>query len=235
LIQTFLARRVSMLMVVPAFGADHSHLKAPRAAGLPVVFLDRPGVGLSADCVVSSNRTGVHEGVSHLIARGHRRIGFVGDLPAKLYTRRERLAGYRSALAEAGLPYDRTLVTGAHNQDGAASETTALLSLPNPPTAVFAGNNMMALGVIAQLTRAGRKDIALVAFDDLPLADTLEPALTVVAQDPATIGETAANTALARLDGDHTRVRTVMVPTRLVIRGSSELLPHSVRPTAARN
>lgn len=235
LIQTFLARRVSMLMVVPAFGADHSHLKAPRAAGLPVVFLDRPGVGLSADCVVSSNRTGVHEGVSHLIASGHSRIGFIGDLPAKLYTRRERLAGYRSALAEAGLPYDRTLVTGAHSQDGAASETTSLLNLPNPPTAIFAGNNMMALGVIAQLARAHRKDIALITFDDLPLAETLEPALTVVAQDPATIGETAAKTALARLDGDHSRVRTIMVPTRLVIRGSSKLLPHAAGPTTARS
>ncbi|MEU7028079.1 LacI family DNA-binding transcriptional regulator [Streptomyces sp. NPDC046275] len=225
LIETFLARRVSMLMVVPAFGADHAHLKAARAAGLPLVFLDRPGVGLSADCVVSSNRDGVHEGVAHLIARGHRRIGFVGDLPAKLYTRRERLSGYRAALAEAGLPYDRTLVTGAHSQEGAAAETAALLALPNPPTALFAGNNMMALGVVAGLTRAGRKDVALVTFDDLPLADLLEPALTVVAQDPATIGETAARLALARLDGDRTRARTVMVPTRLLLRGSSEPVP----------
>ncbi|WP_225804191.1 LacI family DNA-binding transcriptional regulator [Streptomyces sp. NK15101] len=233
LIQTFLARRVSMLMVVPAFGADHGHLKAPRAAGLPVVFLDRPGVGLSADCVVSSNRTGVHEGVSHLIARGHRRIGFIGDLPAKLYTRRERLAGYRSALAEAGLPYDQTLVTGAHSQDAAAAETTALLDLPHPPTALFAANNIMALGVIARLTRAGRKDVALVTFDDLPLADVLEPALTVVAQDPAAIGEAAARTALARLDGDRSRARTIMVPTRLVVRGSSEPLPHAAGQTPA--
>ncbi|MEU8433497.1 LacI family DNA-binding transcriptional regulator [Streptomyces sp. NPDC029216] len=233
LIQTFLARRVSMLMVVPAFGADHSHLKAPRAAGLPVVFLDRPGVGLSADCVVSSNRTGVHEGIAHLIARGHRRIGFIGDLPAKLYTRRERLAGYRSALAEAGLPYDRTLVTGAHSQDAAAAEITALLDLPHPPTALFAANNIMALGTFAQLTRAGRKDIALVTFDDLPLADVLEPALTVVAQDPVAIGEAAARTALARLDGDRTRARTIMVPTRLVVRGSSELPPYPAQQAPA--
>ncbi|MEV0491518.1 LacI family DNA-binding transcriptional regulator [Streptomyces atratus] len=233
LTQTFLARRVSMLMVVPAFGADHSYLKAQRSAGLPVVFLDRPGAGLSADCVVSSNRTGVHEGVSHLIARGHRRIGFIGDLPTRLYTRRERLAGYRSALAEAGLPYDRTLVTGAHGQETAAAETTALLALPNPPTALFAANNIAALGVVAQLTRAGRKDIALVTFDDLPLADVLEPGLTVVAQDPAAIGEAAARTALARLDGDRSRARTITVPTRLVIRGSSELLPYAAEPAQA--
>ncbi|MGW7465221.1 LacI family DNA-binding transcriptional regulator [Streptomyces xantholiticus] len=221
LTQTFLARQVSILMVVPASGADHGYLKAPRAAGLPVVFLDRPGVGLSADCVVSSNRSGVHEGVSHLVAQGHRRIGFIGDLPVRLYTRRERLAGYRSALEEAELPYDRALVTGAHDQETAAAVTTELLGLPDPPTALFAGNNIVAMGVVAQLTRSARKDVALVTFDDLPLADVLEPALTVVAQDPAAIGEAAARTALARLDGDRSRARTITVPTRLIVRGSS--------------
>ncbi|MFE1378995.1 substrate-binding domain-containing protein [Streptomyces sp. NPDC058740] len=91
-----------------------------------------------------------------------------------------------------------------------------------PPTALFAANNTTALGVTARLTGAGRKDVALVTFDDLPLADVLDPALTVVAQDPAAIGEAAATTALARLDGDRTRARTIMVPTRLVVRGSSE-------------
>ncbi|MGW0698301.1 LacI family DNA-binding transcriptional regulator [Streptomyces sp. NPDC002867] len=223
LIQTFLARRVSVLMVVPAFGADHTYLKAQRAAGLPVVFLDRPGVGLSADCVVSSNRSGAQEGVAHLVERGHRRIGFVGDLPTRLYTRRERLAGYRAALEDAGIAYDRTLVTGAHDQSTAAAVTTRLLSLPEPPTALFAGNNIVALGVVAELARTGRRDIALVTFDDLPLAEVLEPALTVVAQNPSALGTAAATTALSRLDGDRTRARTVTIPTRLVARGSGEL------------
>lgn len=223
LIQTFLARRVSVLMVVPAFGADHAYLKAQRTAGLPVVFLDRPGVGLSADCVVSSNRSGAQEGVAHLVERGHRRIGFVGDLPTRLYTRRERLAGYRAALDDAGIAYDRTLVTGAHDQSAAAAATTRLLSLPEPPTALFAGNNIVALGVVAELARSGRRDVALVTFDDLPLAEVLEPALTVVAQNPSALGTAAATTALSRLDGDRTRARTVTIPTRLVARGSGEL------------
>ncbi|MFF8845014.1 LacI family DNA-binding transcriptional regulator [Streptomyces sp. NPDC015127] len=223
LIETFLARRVSVLMVAPAFGADHTYLKAQRAAGLPVVFLDRPGVGLSADCVVSSNRSGAQEGVAHLVERGHRRIGFVGDLPTRLYTRRERLAGYRAALEDAGIAYDRALVTGAHDQGTAAAVTTRLLSLPEPPTALFAGNNIMALGVVAELARTGRRDIALVTFDDLPLAEVLEPALTVVAQNPAALGTAAATTALTRLDGDRTRARTVTIPTRLIPRGSGEL------------
>ncbi|MFG2577015.1 LacI family DNA-binding transcriptional regulator [Streptomyces sp. NPDC048481] len=219
----FLARRVSILLVVPSVGADHSHLKSHRTAGLPVVFLDRPGVGLATDSIVSSNRAGAHDGVAHLVAHGHRRIGFVGDLPPKLYTRRERLAGYRSALQAAGLPHDRALVTNAHDQRGAEAATARLLALADPPTALFAGNNIMALGIVAELARSGRKDVAVVAFDDIALAEALEPALTVVAQDPEELGTAAATIALARLDGDRSRARTVTVPTRLIVRGSGEL------------
>ncbi|MDF3139878.1 MULTISPECIES: LacI family DNA-binding transcriptional regulator [unclassified Streptomyces] len=218
----FLARRVSILMVVPSVGADHCHLKAHRTAGLPVVFIDRPGAGLATDSVVSSNRDGSHEGVAHLIAHGHRRIGFIGDLPTKLYTRRERLAGYRAALQEADIPYDRSLVVSAHDQQGAEAATSKLLDLADAPTALYAGNNIMALGIVAQLARSKRKDVAVVAFDDVSLAEALEPALTVVAQDPGEIGRTAATAALARLDGDRSRARTITVPTRLIVRGSGE-------------
>ncbi|KUO15478.1 LacI family DNA-binding transcriptional regulator [Streptomyces dysideae] len=218
----FLARRISILMVVPSVGADHSHLKTHRATGLPVVFLDRPGVGLATDSVVSSNRTGAHEGVTHLIAHGHRRIGFIGDLPTTLYTRRERLAGYRAALQEADLPADRSLVTSAHDQHGASAATAQFLGLADPPTALFAGNNIVALGIVTELARSNRRDVAVVAFDDVELAEALEPALTVVAQDPEEIGRTAATTALARLDGDRSRARTIIVPTRLIVRGSGE-------------
>ncbi|MGI5426518.1 LacI family DNA-binding transcriptional regulator [Streptomyces sp. CA-179760] len=218
----FLARRVSILIVVPSVGADHSDLKSHRTAGLPVVFLDRPGVGLSTDSIVSSNRAGAQEGVAHLIAHGHRRIGFVGDLPTKLYTRRERLAGYRAALREAGIPYDRSLVASAHDQRGAEAATSQLLDLAAPPTALFAGNNIMALGIVAELARGKRKDVAVVAFDDVSLAEALEPALTVVAQDPEELGRSAASTALTRLGGDRSRARTITVPTRLIVRGSGE-------------
>ncbi|MET9443380.1 LacI family DNA-binding transcriptional regulator [Streptomyces sp. NPDC006610] len=218
----FLARRVSVLMVVPSVGADHSALKTHRAGGLPVVFLDRPGAGLTTDSVVSSNRTGAQDGVAHLIAHGHRRIGFVGDLPAKLYTRRERLAGYRTALQDAGIAYDRSLVVDAHGLGEASAVTSRLLNLADPPTALFAGNNIVGLGIVTELARRGRKDVAVVVFDDVELAEALEPALTVVAQNPGEIGRAAATTALARLDGDRSRARSITVPTRLIARGSGE-------------
>ena len=149
----------------------------------------------------------------------------------KLYTRRERLAGYRTALQEADLAYDRSLVTNAHDQPAAATATAQLLALSDPPTALFAGNNMVALGMVAELARSKRKDVAVVAFDDVPLAEALEPALTVVAQDPEEIGRAAAATALARLDGDRSRARTITVPTRLIVRGSGERAARALQET----
>jgi LacI family transcriptional regulator len=164
--------------------------------------------------------------VAHLIAHGHRRIGFVGDLPAALYTRRERFAGYRDALEDAGLPLDRALVETGHDQDAASAAVLRLLALPSPPTALFTANNFASMGAVVALARAGRRDVALVGFDDLPLADVLDPPLTVVAQDPAAIGAAAAELVLQRLDGSRAKgSRGVLVPTRLVVRGSGELPP----------
>ncbi|GAA3204195.1 LacI family DNA-binding transcriptional regulator [Nonomuraea helvata] len=223
LITTFLARRVSALMVVPSATSDHRQLRNERVAGLPIVFLDRPAVGLTADSVVSANREGAGAGVAHLIAHGHRRIGFVGDVPAALYTRRERFQGYRDALEAAGLPFERALVETGHDQEAAARATMRLLALTNPPTALFAANNFASMGAVVALARAGRKDVALVGFDDLPLAECLDPPLTVVAQDPARMGAEAAELVLSRLDGDRSKARRTLVPTRLVVRGSGEL------------
>jgi LacI family transcriptional regulator len=225
LIATFLARRVSALMVVPSAAGDHRHLRAERVAGLPIVFLDRPAVGLTADSVVSANRDGARAGIAHLIAHGHRRVGFVGDVPATLYTRRERFQGYRDALEAAGLPYDRALVDTGHDQEAASAATRRLLALDDPPTALFAANNLATMGTVVALALAGRRDVALVGFDDLPLAEVLDPPLTVVAQDPAALGAAAAELVLARLGGDRSRARRALIPTRLIVRGSGELPP----------
>ncbi|MFJ5229486.1 LacI family DNA-binding transcriptional regulator [Kitasatospora sp. NPDC088391] len=212
----FLARRTSALLVVPA-GGGGGLPAAARAAGVPLVYLDRPGPG--ADCVLSSNRAGAREGVAHLLAAGHRRVGFLGDLPASMHTRRERLAGWREALAAAGLPAPDELVAGARTVAAAGRAALALLALPEPPTALFASNVTAATGALLALGRAGRRrDVALLSFDDLPLAEVLDPPLSAVAQDPALLGATAARLALARLDGDTAPPRTETVPTRLVLR-----------------
>jgi LacI family transcriptional regulator len=225
LVTAFLARRISGLLVVPATGSHHRYLRREREGGLPVVFLDRPAAGLAADAVVSENEEGARAGVAHLIAHGHRRIAFIGDRPATLYTRKMRQRGYRAALTAAGIPYDPTLVASAHDPYTAGVAVRRFLDSPSPPTAVFSGNNVASLGVVPALAEAGRRDVALVCFDDLPLAAVLEPGLTVVAQDPAAIGRAAAERVLARLGGDRSGARTVMVPVRVIERGSGELTP----------
>ncbi|MFI6320108.1 LacI family DNA-binding transcriptional regulator [Nonomuraea sp. NPDC050556] len=218
LISAFLARQVSALMVVPSAASDHRYLRSERLAGLPIVFLDRPAVGLAADCVVSANREGARSGVEHLAGRGHTRIGFVGDQPVTLYTRRERFAGYRDALEAFSLPFDRALVESGHDSSAAAEATLRLLALPDPPTALFTANNFATTGAVVALARAGRKDVALVGYDDLPLAEVLDPPLTVVAQDPAAMGAAAAELLLARLDGTRSKAQKTVIPTKLIVR-----------------
>lgn len=224
-LNSFLSRRVSALLVAPAPGADHRFLRAERAGGLPLVFLDRPAAGLSADCVVSANAAGAEQGVTHLAAHGHRRIAFVGDRPGAPHTRRERFRGYRSALTAAGLPYARELVADASGPEAAAGAVHRLLALADPPTALFTANNVTSLGALPALAAAGRGEVAVVGFDDLPLAQLVSPGLTVVAQDPERIGRCAAQHALRRLDGGRGAARTEEVPVRLIPRGSGELPP----------
>lgn len=111
LAMAFCARRVDGLVIVPS-GTDHSYLSPEIASGTPVVFVDRPAAGIDADAVLSDNAGGARQGVTHLIRHGHRRIGFVGDLPG-IHTCAERLRGYREAMAQAHLPVDeRWIATG---------------------------------------------------------------------------------------------------------------------------
>jgi LacI family transcriptional regulator len=224
-VTTLLERQVMALILVPSAASDHGYLRGERRHGLPIVFLDRPPVGLTSDAILSANFDGAARGVGHLIRHGHRRIGFLGDVPAALYTRRERYRGYLHALEDAGLEVDLGLVDHGHHEGDAEQATARLLDRPRPPTAIFAANNLACIGALIALTRARRREIALVGFDDFTLADAFEPATTVVAQDPARLGASAAELVLARIDGDRSSARTVVLPTELVARGSGELSP----------
>jgi len=227
---------VTALIIVPSVDSDHAYLRAERRRGLPVVFLDRPPNGLTADAVVSDNIGGARRAVAHLLLGGHRRIAFVGDAPPTLYTRRERLRGYRQALEDGGVPFDRTLVEHGHHQDDAAAATRRLLSGPNPPTAIFAANNLACMGVISALSKMKRRDVAVVGFDDFDLADAFDPAISVVAQD-IQLGTAAAEVAMRRLDGDRAAAQLRVLATRLIARGSGEIPPAGLdnhRPTKGR-
>jgi LacI family transcriptional regulator len=218
-------RRVDGLILVPA-ADDHAYLVPEMRLGVRVVFLDRPPRGIEADTVLVDNVGGADAATSHLLEQGHRRVAMVGDTPT-LYTAVQRLEGYRQALERYGVPFDERLVRlGRHDVAAAERAAEELLSLADPPTAVFAGNNRSTIGVLRASARDGRR-IALVGFDDFELAELLPVPVTVVAADSVELGRWAADLLLERLDGGDGHPKTVVLPTTLVRRGSGEIAPAS--------
>jgi LacI family transcriptional regulator len=219
------SRSVDGYIVVPASN-DHSALRREQRLGRPVVFLDRIASVEGADAVTSDNRDGARRAVTHLLRHGHRRIGFLGDL-ASIWTAEERFRGYVDALSLEGVRLEPDLVR-RDLRSVAAAERAAdeLLTAGAPPTALFAGQNLLTAGVVQALQRLGlRHRVALVGFDDFLLADLLDPPVTVVAQDPVALGRAAAERLFARIDGVDGPARHDVVPTRLVVRGSGEITP----------
>jgi LacI family transcriptional regulator len=223
----FSSRQVDGLIVVPTAGS-HAFLKAQMAQGLPVVCADRPARDLEVDTVTVDNRNAAVNAVGHLLDHGHRRIAYLGD-QRDIWTLRERFAGYQEALRAAGVEADPGLIHhGLRSRADAAAAVAALIRRPHPPTALFSSNDLITVGAIDGLAGATGPElppVALVGFDDFPLADQLRRPVTVVSQDPATIGGTAAQLLFSRIDGYHAPARSVVLMTRLIIRGSGEIPP----------
>jgi LacI family transcriptional regulator len=210
------ARQVDGLIVVPC-SADQGYLAGAIAAGLAVVFVDRPPRGLAADCVLSDNEDGARAGTAHLLERGHRRIAFVGNETA-VYTSAERLAGFRAAHRTAGVPVDDSLIVlGPRSTGDAESATRTLLARTDPPQAIFAQNNLITMGVWRAL-HSHPRPTDLVGFDDFALADVLQPPVNVVAQHPVELGRQAATLLFERLAEHDQPSRRVVLPTHLVTR-----------------
>jgi LacI family transcriptional regulator len=218
-----LRRLVDALLIVPA-GADHRYLAPELAAGVPIVFLDRPPGGVEADTVLLDNVGGARLGVEHLVRQGHQRIAFVGDSP-ELYTAAERLTGYRAALADAGVPpRDELVRTGPHAVDQAEHVVRALLALEpdRRPTALFTSNNRNTIGALRALRDTPQR-VALVGFDDFELADMLAMPVTVVRHSPEEMGRIAAELAYSRLDDGRLTTERPTIGCELVLRGSGEV------------
>lgn len=220
-----LGRSIRGLMIVPSH-LEYGEEDFPIGLGaVPVVFVDRPPHGLAADVVMIDNQATAHHAAEHLIAHGHRRIAFVGtdldETPLNM-----RLEGYRKALRAHGLTYDPALVT-CHRHAMPADEPLLAdaLALPHPPTAVLSGNTVSSVAVVRELHLARRTDVAVVSFDDFPMADALDPAITVARQDPVLMGRRAFELLRERIEGKKTRPRKVVLPTTFIERGSGEIRP----------
>ncbi|MEV0178698.1 LacI family DNA-binding transcriptional regulator [Streptomyces sp. NPDC050625] len=217
-IAAFTARRVDGLILTPVAGS-HRFLRSAQARGTKIVCVDRAAPGLEADAVVVDNHGAVKEAVRHLIAHGHRRIAYLGD-KREIWTVGERYRGYLAALEAGGIDADPRIVRhGLRSGPDTARAVTEILSAPEPPTAVLVSNDIVAFGALAVLPPG----IAFIGFDDFALAAQLTPPVTVIAQDPVALATNAAQLLFARIHGDDSPTRTVVMPTRLIARGSGEI------------
>ncbi|WP_407342919.1 LacI family DNA-binding transcriptional regulator [Pengzhenrongella phosphoraccumulans] len=223
LVAAFTARRLDGLILTP-ISTDQSYLRSESETGTPIVLVDRPAVGIEADSVTVDNIAGAKQATAHLIAHGHRAIAYLGDL-AQLITARQRHVGYLRALGAAGIPTGSArAIDDLHSEEAAEAAVRELFASENPPTALFTSQNLVTVGAIRALRALGLEHtIAVVGFDDFQLADLLEPAVTVIAQDPARIGHLAAERLFDRLSGDTSPAEAIVVPTRLITRGSGEI------------
>lgn len=192
--------------------------------GTPVVCVDRRLASPRVDVAVIDNVRGAYDATAHLIGEGHRRIAFIHGKP-QLSTSRERLQGFREALADHDLDFDPGLTRSGDSRQASGKRLTAeLLGLTPPPTALLVGNSMMTLGALEAIRErrlAIPHDLALVGYDDMPWALAMDPPLTVVRQPGYELGARAAELLLQRIRDPERSTTTVMLQAELVIRKSS--------------
>lgn len=216
------AEGVGGLILVPGLEGARPYREV-LDAGVPIVAIDRFVDDLEADSVTVANADGAAAAVRHLIGLGHRRIAIITG-PENVSTATERLAGWSTAMKEAKLPHGKELVHHVpFRQEGGYAATGKLLALPEPPTAIFAASDFIALGVLRALHERRLRipeQVAVVTFDDMPWAAALQPPLTAVAQPTYQIGATAARLLLERIRQPGRSFERVRLDTQLVVRAS---------------
>jgi LacI family transcriptional regulator, galactose operon repressor len=225
LLASLAGRRVDG-MVVMAVGGHQDALQRERERGTPMVLVDRPPTFGGTDSVTTTNRDSSREAVLQLADLGHRRIAFLGDRRT-LWTSQQRYTGYLEGLAHAGIRLRDELVrTDLRGSDAAEAATAALLDTAEPPTGLLTAQNLVTVGAMRTLrARSLHHRVALIGFDDFPLADMLEPGVTVVRQDVPMLGRKAAELIFTRIGGDQSPPVHAVVPATLVRRGSGEIPP----------
>ena len=224
LLQSMREQGVAGLVISPVGGSSGALLVDSLRGGGPVVTMMRRVENSHLPYVGQDNVAGTCEAIRHLVALGHRRIAYFGGF-GDMTTRRERLEGYAQGLREAGLAIDPALnIEAAPTRAGGVDAVAAALAMPEPPTAAVCYNDMVAIGAIGALSRAGKKvgsDFSIVGFDDIAEAAYTAPPLTTVSADTKTLGRQAAHLLLGLIAGQAPPAAPVFGPARLVARESS--------------
>jgi LacI family repressor for deo operon, udp, cdd, tsx, nupC, and nupG len=225
------ARRNVDALIVASFALTGAERTRLQTLNVPLVYLNQRVRGVPS--VAIDDVAGARDGVRGLLGLGHRRIAFVRSAhrnPGFRYSADRRVEGFRSAMTEAGVTERDQLVIDAHDLDAGDAVLDAVLTDPEPPTAVAVDSDELAIGILAAVVRAGLRapdDLSLLGFDDHALAGPL--GLSTVAQPAALTAGEAANLALALAAGRTPERRTIVVPTRLILRRTTgPLAPRAV-------
>lgn len=235
-------KRVDGMIIASAAVAreEVAHIQDAVSRGIPVVLVDRAVEHLALDSVVIDNREASRRAVSHMIERGHRRIGFIWGPAVKkpittrraltaaasqsLWTDGERLNGYLDALDDAGIPFDADLVmTGPKTEENATAAVARMLALENRITGIFCTETDGMTGALRAVRSSGLRypaDVSLIGFDDSSWAAVMDPPLTMIEQPMLELGARAAETLLNQIDGATPSGKMHTLETRFIERAS---------------
>lgn len=223
-VETLVSKRVDGLIAALSRDDDGSLAAILGPSRIPLVVIDRDVRMPGADVVVYDNAGGARAATRHLLELGHVHIGCIAG-PADVRPAAERVEGFRGALREAGLALqEEHVVEGDFHYDGGRSAAARLLDESDGLTAIVAGNDLMAAGAMRLLAERGLRvpeDVSVVGFDDAPLAEMVSPALTTVRQPLQAMAQTAVSLLLERIAGTDGGVQRRVLPTELVVRGST--------------
>ncbi len=214
-----LERRVDGIIVGALSNEEISRIAQKK--NIPMVILEHPRL-LEHDVVYADNVKGSYDAIMHLIELGHTRIAHVTINPESIIVQ-ERIEGYKKALQDAGIPFDSDLLKIFYDKVDEELAVNELLSLSNPPTAIFAFSDFIAIQIMKNLNKRGYRipqDISIIGFDDT-LADLTIPSLTTVSQPFYEMGAKAAEILIERIKNPNLPIQHIKLPTKLVIREST--------------
>lgn len=222
-IRVLMEKRIDGLILV-ASGADYELTALLRHQSVPIVLVDREVEGVDADFIESDHERGSYLATRYLLELGHRDIGCVSG-PTDLLPSRERVEGYLRALKEAGIRFRLDLlVRSDFTSEGGYAAFRQLLSLARPPTAIFASNDLMAIGGLSaasEMQVAVPSQLSVIGYDDIALASFTTPRLTTVAQPKYEMGQRIIGVLMDRITGRKFATQRVLLGTRLEVRQST--------------
>lgn len=224
ILESMVSRQIDGLMVAIPSLREIALIRELRV-DVPIVVVDGLPFDSFSDSVMSDGRSGTVNALRHLVERGHQRVAYLGA-DSSLHTIQERTRGFMEEAERSGLDLNPEHVIEGLTEDSAYEKVVQLLTSPDPPTALLTAQVMVTKGAIRALRELGLNDvIALVSFDDNDMFELMSPAITVVAHDPVAIGQTAAERLFDRIDSSAPGRGHKLLPTKLIQRGSGELLP----------